>query len=162
MITKSPITLAEARVLCVGTDPITWTRLMVTFDEQSNAGTAENPRWVRDGAQTYHLHTFDHVPSEAEISAKLEEMVPAHEALTFVRLRYLDHEVCTGSELCAVERKDVEYAGEIPQQYQDTDLLYRSTGPLVGGDRIKPWAPKAYARAVLAARDAAMPLMEAA
>lgn len=162
MITKSPITLAEARTLCIGTDPVAWTRLLVTFDETSNASNADTPRWVHDGPQTYHLHTFDHVPSPAEVAATLAEVVAAHEALTYVRLRYLEHEICTGSELCAVERRDVEYAGEIPQQYQDTDLLYRSTGPLVGGGPIRPWSPKAYARAVLAARDAALPLMEAA
>jgi hypothetical protein len=49
MISKSPITLADARRFSIGSDPITWTRLIVTFDEVSNAGTPENPRWVRDG-----------------------------------------------------------------------------------------------------------------
>jgi hypothetical protein len=156
MISKSPITLADARQFSIGSDPVAWTRLIVTFDEVSNAGTPENPRWVRDGAQDYHVHTFPHVPSLAEVEAKLDETIAAHEALTHVQLRYLRHEVCTGSELSAREQKDVEYAGQIPDQYRDTDLLYTGCGPLTGGGRIRPWAPKAYARAVLAARDAAL------
>ncbi len=156
MISKSPITLADARRFSIGSDPVTWTRLIITFDQISNAASQENPRWVRDGAQDFHVHTFPYVPSQAEVEAKVDEMVASHEALTIVRLRYLGHEVCTGSALSAKERQDVEYARQIPDQYRDTDLLFMGCGPLVGGDRIRPWAPKAYARAVLAARDAGL------
>ena len=117
---------------------------------------------IRFTAQAYHLHTFPHVPTPAEVAAKLAETVAAHEALTHVRLRYLEHETCTGSELCAVERQDVAYASEMPEQYAEDSLFYRPYGPLVGGDRIRPWSPKAYARAVIEARDAAEALAVAA
>ncbi len=156
MITKSPLTLAAARALSIGSDPVSWTRLIVTFDEVSNAGTPENPRWVRDGAQDYHVHTFPYVPNLAEVEAKLAETVAAHEALTHVRLHYLSHELCTGSALSIKEQRDVKYAGEIPDQYRDSELLYMGCGPLAGPRGMRPWAPKAYARAVLAARDAAL------
>ncbi|MGK4422607.1 hypothetical protein ACSLVQ_30585, partial [Klebsiella pneumoniae] len=64
--------------------------------------------------------------------------------------------------LSAKERQDVDYARDIPDQFRDGDPIYMGCGPLAGSCAIRPWAPKAYAWAVLATRDAALAEMAAA
>jgi hypothetical protein len=59
-----------------------------------------------------------------------------------------------GDELCAYEQEQVDQARSAPDYFRDEDLVYGVIGAAeLAGTHPARWAPPAYARALLAARE---------
>ena len=59
-----------------------------------------------------------------------------------------------GDELCAYEQEQVDQARSVPDHFRDEDLVYGVIAAAeIAGAHPARWAPPAYARALLAARE---------
>jgi hypothetical protein len=153
MITDS-FQMKDAAVLAQGEDDPRLYRLILEFDTVSNAGDDENPRWVRDGESYHHVATFRHVPGDRlPISAAIDKARRDYEGQRGCRYTYLGYELLRGTELSKKEKQEVEWAESMPEYYRDTDAVYLHCGWEGQTDFPARWAPAAFAKALLEARE---------
>jgi hypothetical protein len=72
MITSFPFRMADAAARAEGTVDQFLIRLIVKFDQVSNAGDDGCPRWVRDGDTYVQAATFERAPSYRKLEAAIE------------------------------------------------------------------------------------------
>jgi hypothetical protein len=157
MITSFPFRIADAAALAEGTVDQFLIRLIVKFDQVSNAGDDGCPRWVRDGDTYVQAATFERAPSYRELEAAIEASFRVFpKDGRGVRYTYLSYELVQGDELCAYEQEQVEQAGSVPDYFRDQDLVYGVIGaaelarahPAVGLRRPVPGRSSRLARKV--------------
>ncbi|WP_046867156.1 hypothetical protein [Microvirga massiliensis] len=155
MITSFPFRMADAAALAEGALDPSLIRVIVKFDQVSNAGSDDCPRWVRDGDIYAQVATFEGAPSCRELEAAIEASFEAFPKDGHgVRYTYLSYEPVQGDELCAYEQEQIEQARSVPEYFRDDDLVYGVIGAAeLAGAHPARWAPPAYARALLAARE---------
>jgi hypothetical protein len=147
MITSFPFRMADAAALAEGTVDPSLIRLIVKFDQVSNAGSDDCPRWVRDGDTYAQLATFERAPSYQQLEAAIEasfKVFPNNGR--GVRYTYLSYELVQGDELCAYKQGQVDQARSAPDYFRDEDLVYGVIGAAeLAGTHPARWAPPVYA-----------------
>jgi hypothetical protein len=87
--------MTDAAPLAEGTVDPSLIRLVVKFDQVSNAGSDHCPRWVRDGDTYAQVATFERAPSYRELEAAIEASFKVFPKVgRGVRYTYLSYQLC--------------------------------------------------------------------
>jgi hypothetical protein len=147
VITQSPFRISDVATLADRPDDQSLTRLIATYETQSDYGIAGRPFEVT-GTTEVLVATFDHQPSETEIEDALRPVRERpQDDLLRLRYRFLRATCLTGEALSPGEHAQVTAVLRDRAAHRSLDLI--EAAPMAGTVIYPPrWAPNSYARAL--------------